>query len=258
MQEDRIEKLLQQVAAGEKSIPSAMDDLKHMPFEDLGFAKVDHHRHLRQGMAEVIFSPGKTAAQIVEIASRLSKHHDIVVATRAEQDLADLVCHLDSDATYIDESRSLVWGALPDAAEGVIGNVALVSAGTSDFVVAKEAELILKANRVAVEFISDVGVAGLHRISSEVDNLRRAQVCIVIAGMDGVLPSVVGGIVECPVIACPTSTGYGASFQGLAPLLTMLNSCAAGVTVVNIDNGFGAAVAAIRILRGRKNGGSTK
>lgn len=258
MQEDRIEKLLQQVAAGEKSIPSAMDDLKHMPFEDLGFAKVDHHRHLRQGMAEVIFSPGKTAAQIVEIASRLSKHHDIVVATRAEQDLADLVCHLDSDATYIHESRSLVWGALPDAAEGVIGNVALVSAGTSDFVVAKEAELILKANRVAVEFISDVGVAGLHRISSEVDNLRRAEVCIVIAGMDGVLPSVVGGIVESPVIACPTSTGYGASFQGLAPLLTMLNSCAAGVTVVNIDNGFGAAVAAIRILRGRKNGVSTK
>lgn len=252
MQEDRIEKLLQQVAAGEKSISSALDDLKHMPFEDLGFAKVDHHRHLRQGMAEVIFSPGKTAAQIVEIASRLHRHNDIVIATRAEKEIADLVCHLDSDATYLEEARSLIWGALPNAEPGQIGNVAVVSAGTSDFVVAKEAELILKANRADVESINDVGVAGLHRIFSQIDILRRADVCIVIAGMDGVLPSVVGGFVECPVIACPTSTGYGASFQGLAPLLTMLNSCAAGVTVVNIDNGFGAAVAAIRILRGRR------
>lgn len=253
MHQDRLKELLQKVAAGDLSVSLAMDDLKHMPFEDLGFAKVDHHRHLRQGMAEVIFSPGKTAAQIVEIASSLQKHNDLVIATRATAELAQAVCHLDSDAAYVDDAWSLVWGALPERGQldPSKGHVAIVSAGTSDWRVAKEAELILAANRVSSEPISDVGVAGLHRIAGQIGKLQAADVCIVIAGMDGVLPSVVGGMVECPVIACPTSTGYGASFDGLAPLLTMLNSCASGVTVVNIDNGFGAAVAAIRILRRR-------
>jgi NCAIR mutase (PurE)-related protein len=254
MQKERLKALLQKVAEGEISLSSAMDDLKHMPFEDLGFAKVDHHRHLRQGMAEVIFSPGKTAAQILDIASRLHKQNDIVIATRAEPDLAEQVCHLDSDAKYLEDARAIVWGELASEIDSrtALGHVAVITAGTSDWSVAKEAELILSANNVSSELISDVGVAGLHRISSQIEKLKVADVCIVIAGMDGVLPSVVGGLVECPVIACPTSTGYGASFQGLAPLLTMLNSCAAGVTVVNIDNGFGAAVAAIRILRRTK------
>ena len=254
MQEERLKELLQKVSSGETSIASALESLKHMPFEDLGFAKVDHHRHLRQGMAEVIFAPGKTAAQIVEIAQRLHKHSDRVLATRAERSVADAVSKLDADSMYLEESCALIWGRLPELSEfnRADGHVAIISAGTSDAVVAKEAELVLRANTVSTEFISDVGVAGLHRIASQVETLRAASVCIVIAGMDGALPSVVGGIVECPVIACPTSTGYGAAFQGLAPLLTMLNSCAAGVSVVNIDNGFGAAVAAIRILKSQR------
>lgn len=254
MQEERLKELLSKVAAGEIRIEDALADLKHMPFEDLGFAKIDHHRQLRQGMPEVIYAPGKTAKQIVAIASKLKSHNDVVLATRVHAEQALEAREFDRSAQYFDEARMLVWGSIPGASEDSSdiepdNHVLVITAGTADLPVAREAELVLKACKIPVRLLSDVGVAGIHRVAQKIELLRRARVCIVVAGMDGVLPSVIGGLVQNPVIACPTSTGYGASFQGLAPLLTMLNSCAAGVTVVNIDNGFGAAIAAVKILR---------
>lgn len=248
MHEDRLKQVLEQVASGKLSIEAALKDLKHMPFEDLGFAKIDHHRQLRQGMAEVIFSPGKTPRQIVEIASRLKSHNAVVLATRISCEDAQKVCQLDPNTKHLEDGQCLLWGELPQANPSY-GKVAIVTAGTADHKIANEAEIILQANAIDCFSVHDIGVAGIHRLSAQLPRLQSASVCIVIAGMDGVLPSVAGGLLSCPVIACPSSAGYGASFNGLAALLTMLNSCAAGLTVVNIDNGFGAAVAAIRILK---------
>ena len=251
MQEDRLKTLLENVSNGSTSIEDAIADLKHMPFEDLGYAKVDHHRQLRQGLAEVIYAPGKTAVQVAGIASKLKTHNDVVIATRASAEQAERVRGIEKSARYFELEQCIVWGDFPEA-DPTLGKVLVISAGTSDMSVASEAKLILRANAVPTDTIADIGVAGIHRLTQSLPQIREAKVCIVVAGMDGVLPSVIGGLVESPVIACPTSAGYGASFGGLAALLTMLNSCAAGLTVVNIDNGFGAAVAAIRILKAMK------
>jgi NCAIR mutase (PurE)-related protein len=248
MQEENIRKLLARVANGEISQDQALDELRLLPFEGVGFANIDHHRQLRQGMPEVIFCPGKTAAQIVEIAEKLSKHHELIIATRADEDLAEAVRQSSKVAQYHEEARILSWGKMP-VLEPDFASVTIVTAGTSDLPVAREAEFVLNTCAVPNELIADVGVAGLHRVLHHLPSLQKTGVCIVVAGMDGVLASVVGGLLKSPVIACPTSVGYGSAFNGLAPLLTMLNSCASGVSVVNIDNGFGAAMAAFRIVQ---------
>lgn len=250
----RLEALLTRVADGDMSPETAVSILRDLPFQDLGFAKIDLHRHLRQGMAEVIFCPGKTAEQIAIIAANLKSQHDLVLATRAEPAQAQAVQALMPTLAprYEISSRVLVWGELPDC-NPALPVVAVVTAGTADLPVASEAAIVLRAHAVPVRCVNDAGVAGLHRLFAQVDVLKQAGVIICVAGMDGALPSVLAGLMPQPVIAVPTSVGYGASFDGLAALLTMLNSCAAGVTVVNIDNGFGAACAALRLI-GRRSG----
>ena len=247
MQEERLRQLLSRVANNELSKDEAINELRNLPFESLDFATIDHHRQLRQGLPEAIYCPGKTSEQISEIATRLSKNHKLILATRCSAELAAEVKALNPEAKYISDAKALIWGALPPP-DTALGQVAVVTAGTADLPVAKEAALVLSCCEIANNVYADLGVAGIHRVLHIMPELQKADVCIVIAGMDGVLASVVGGLVKAPVIACPTSVGYGAAFQGLSALLTMLNSCAAGVTVVNIDNGFGAAVAAYRIL----------
>jgi NCAIR mutase (PurE)-related protein len=201
---------------------------------------------LRHGHAEVIFCPGKTAEQIASIAQRLRETHDLVIASRADVALSGEVLKLCPCARYEEGARAIVFGDMPDTAAGA-PVVNIVTAGTADIPVAEECALFLNAASVPVQRLYDVGVAGIHRLLDNLDLLRKGAITVVCAGMDGALPSVVGGILEGPVIAVPTSVGYGAAFEGLAPLLSMLNSCAAGITVVNIDNGFGAAYAALRM-----------
>lgn len=247
MQEERLRLLLTRVAKGELSEEAAIEELRNLPFEGIEFATIDHHRHLRQGLPEVIYCPGKSAQQISEIANRLYKNHNLVLATRCSAEQAAELKSISPKANHIADARAMLWGEIPEA-DRSRGHVAVVTAGTADLPVAKEAALVLSSCAISNSLTADVGVAGLHRVLHVLPSLKEASVCIVIAGMDGVLPSVVGGLLKGPVIACPTSTGYGSSFDGLSALLTMLNSCAAGVTVVNIDNGFGAAVAAFRIL----------
>jgi hypothetical protein len=250
--------LLQGVANRTVEPESALERLKDLPYADLGFARLDLHRSLRNGYAEVIFSPGKTAEQIVSIARKLREAHDLVIATRVEKTVADEVLEHCPAARYEVLARALVFGEFPEAqSSDLIVNV--VTAGTADISVAEECVLFLRAAGVPVQKLYDVGVAGIHRLLDNVELLRRGAVTVVCAGMDGALPSVVGGILDGPVIAVPTSVGYGAAFDGLAPLLSMLNSCAAGITVVNIDNGFGAAYAALRMYNAiKKNPGSTE
>lgn len=247
MDKHKLEDLLKQVANGSVTPSQATEQLQHMPYQDLGFANIDSHRALRQGLPEVIFCPGKTPRQIVEIMRHLSTTHDLVLATRATPEVADAVCGVIPAATYLDAPRVIMLGDLP---EEDLSNptVNIISAGTADLPVAEEAALILAAARIPVARTYDVGVAGLHRLLDRISDLRKNAITIVVAGMDGVLPSVVAGLLQGPVIAVPTSVGYGAGFQGVAPLLTMLNSCAAGLTVVNIDNGFGAGMAAFRVI----------
>lgn len=252
MDADRLRVLLEAVSAGDVPVSEAMHQLETLPFADLGFAKLDLHRHLRQGLPEVIFCPGKTSEQVVEIANELKQHHRLFLATRADVDMASAVLLMDKQARYIPEGRTIVWGGFPEVVHQQ-SPVLICTAGTADISVAEEAAVILQASAVRFEKLYDVGVAGLHRLLSHVDLLRSAAAVIVIAGMDAALPSVVAGLVRAPVIAVPTSVGYGTSFQGVAALLSMLNSCAAGLTVVNIDNGFGAAVAAVRIVKGVLN-----
>ena len=226
----------------------AVERLRHMPFEDLGFAKLDHHRTLRCGFPEVVFCQGKTADQVVAIVDRLAGHGSEVLATRASPEVYAAVRARHPKAVYHADARAIVLAAA-GRRRRLPGLVAVVSAGTSDQAVAEEARVTAEVMGCRVEMFCDVGVAGLHRLLAHSRALARATVVIVVAGMEGALASVVGGLVEAPVIAVPTSVGYGASFQGLAPLLTMLNSCAAGVAVMNIDNGFGAAHLAARILQ---------
>jgi pyridinium-3,5-biscarboxylic acid mononucleotide synthase len=243
---DRVRDLLARVADGSLSPDGALKDLSHEPFESLGFATVDHHRALRQGFPEVIYGAGKTSGQIVAIAERIEERSGGFLATRLSDEamaaLTSTFARLEINA--LGRTAYLPGLESPPAGRGTI---AIVTAGTSDLPVAEEAAVTANALGNKTLRLTDVGVAGLHRLLARKDELLDAAVIIVIAGMDGALPSVVGGLVRVPVIAVPTSVGYGASFGGIAALLSMLNSCAAGVTVVNIDNGFGAAMAASRI-----------
>jgi NCAIR mutase (PurE)-related protein len=238
MDNERIRKLLEQVRTGAVSVEDAFSRLKDLPYEDLGFARLDTHRELRQGFPEVIFCPGKTNRQIVDIFERMAGREQRVMAARATAETAEAVRDKIPEAVYHAAARIITLGDPPDGTGK--GTVLVISAGTADIPVADEAAVTAETLGNPVERLYDVGVAGIHRLLDRRETLFTANVLVVVAGMDGALPSVVGGLVSRPVIAVPTSVGYGASFGGLAALLTMLNSCAPGVTVVNIDNGFGA------------------
>jgi NCAIR mutase (PurE)-related protein len=239
--------LLAEVAAGRIAPEDAAASLSALDSEHLGFATLDHHRVLRQGHPEVVFCEHKTVEHVAAICERLLQRHGSFLGTRATHAHAEAVLSA-CRATQWDPVGRTLWHAPERGVEPRGEPVLVVTAGTSDLPVAAEAAVAAEAFGARVERLTDVGVAGLHRVLAASDQLRRAGAVIVVAGMEGALPSVVGGLVECPVIAVPTSVGYGASFGGLAALLGMLNSCAAGVTVVNIDNGFGAGVAAARIV----------
>jgi hypothetical protein len=241
--------LLGRVADGSVPVESALASLAQEPTESLGFATIDHHRALRQGFPEVVYGAGKTIEQLVAIAQHIAERGDGVLVTRVADDVAPALVAALPDAQHNALARTVMLRAAqpPVSAQGTL---VIVTAGTSDLPVAEESAVTADAMGCVAERLTDVGVAGIHRVLAHRSVLDRAAVVIVVAGMDGALASVVGGLVRVPVIAVPTSVGYGASFGGIAPLLTMLNSCAAGVTVVNIDNGFGAAVAAARILHG--------
>lgn len=242
MDERQIRDLLGQVRDGNLAIDEAVIQLRDLPYEDLGFARVDHHRALRTGVPEVIYCPGKAIPHVVEIAGRIHARGARVLATRADTDVASAVAARFPDTVYHQQARIVV---VPEPAGGLappnpLGKVLVVSAGTADVPVAEEAVITATELGSRVDRLYDVGVAGLHRLLDQRGRLDEANVIVVVAGMEGALASVVGGLVRKPVVAVPTSIGYGASFQGLAALLAMLNSCAAGVAVMNIDNGFGA------------------
>ncbi len=248
MTEPFLKSLLEAVKASRCSIDDALSKLRKLPFEDLGFAKVDHHRGLRCGFPEVIYCEGKSTEQITSIFDRCVSAGANVLATRVSTQVAkDVVSRFDG-AVYHETARVISFRQ-QDPPKSFFGSVAIVSAGTSDIPVAEEARVTAEIMDQRVETFYDVGVAGIHRLLAHTEAIQQATVAIVVAGMEGALPSVVGGLVECPVIAVPTSIGYGASFEGLAALLAMLNSCASGVTVVNIDNGFGAGYTAAMINR---------
>jgi NCAIR mutase (PurE)-related protein len=247
MQPDALRKLFAQVRAGKLSPDEAVQRLRHMPFEDLGFAKIDHHRLLRSGMPEVIFGEGKTPQQIAAIFERLARHAKNVLATRISKEQFAATKKRVSAAEYRPLARTII--VRRDRKRYGKGIIAVVSAGTSDIPVAEEAVVTAEIMGNDVEHIYDIGVAGIHRLLAHRRSLVQARVVIVCAGMEGALPSVVGGLIGAPVIAVPTSVGYGASFKGLTALLGMMNSCASNVSVVNIDNGFGAAYVASLINR---------
>lgn len=251
MKETTIRELLESVRAGGQSIDEAVAQLRRLPFEDLGFAKIDHHRSIRCGFPEVIFCRGKTAEQVATIFDRCAQSGVNVLATRADRDVHRAVSVKHPRAEFHD-LPGLITLRQCEKQPGT-GTIAIVSGGTSDMSVAEEARLTAEMMDQDTQAIYDVGVAGIHRLLAHSAVLQQASVAVVVAGMEGALPSVVGGLVDCPVIAVPTSVGYGASFGGVAALLAMLNSCASGVTVVNIDNGFGAGFAAALINR-RRNG----
>jgi NCAIR mutase (PurE)-related protein len=239
--------LLEQVQRQETSVEAAIESLRHLPYEDLGFAKVDHHRAMRHGMPEVILGQGKHPDQVSAIAAALLAKSRNLLLTRATKEMADRVVMLAPETEYFPASGVVrVWR---DRTVYGKGKIAILCAGTSDLPVQEEARLTAEIMGNDVDAIADVGVAGIHRLLHQHVRLLEARVAIVCAGMEGALPSVVGGLVGCPVIAVPTSVGYGASFNGLAALLGMLNSCASNVTVVNIDNGFGAGYVASLINR---------
>lgn len=240
--------LLEAVGQGSVPVDEALEQLRRFPFEDIGCAQVDHHRELRQGMPEVIFGEGKSAEQIVRIMTAMAGKGSNVLVTRVAAEKVALLLDAFPDAVHHPEARCLTLERHPATSSGR-GTVLVVSAGTSDIPVAAEALVTARFLGNRAEHLYDVGVAGIHRLLARREQLCSAAVIIVVAGMEGALPSVVGGLVDKPVIAVPTSIGYGASFGGIAALLGMLNSCAAGVTVVNIDNGFGAACAANLINR---------
>lgn len=247
MRPEEIKSLLDNVIAGTTSTDEALQALRRLPVEDLGFARLDVHRELRQGMPEAIFGEGKTPEQVVAIAERLLDATDSpVIVTRADGATVEAVKEARADSIVHERARLVV---LRPSQQRLEGSVIVACAGTSDLPVAEEAAFTLQALGVEVSGLNDVGVAGLHRVLDSQQELHEADVVIVVAGMEGALASIVGGITPAPVVAVPTSVGYGSSFEGLASLLAMLNSCAAGVTVCNIDNGFGAAMFAMRVLR---------
>jgi hypothetical protein len=247
MTRDAILSLLKQVESGTVSSANALEKLSHLPFEDAGFAKIDHHRSLRLGLPEVIYAAGKTPEQVAEIFSRMAVAGSNVIATRASVAAWDAVKQLVPEAEYHTDAR--IIGLQQTGTSSSADSVAVLCAGTSDISVAEEAAVSAEYLGVKVERVYDVGVAGLHRLLAQSETLKASRVVIVCAGMEGALPSVVGGLVAAPVIAVPTSVGYGAAFGGLTALLGMLNSCAPNVAVVNIDNGFGAAYVAAMMLR---------
>jgi pyridinium-3,5-biscarboxylic acid mononucleotide synthase len=235
---DWLARTLQKVKTGEISVSQAIQELSVLPYEDLDFAKVDHHRGMRTGFPEVVFGRGKTVEQIVTIAQRLIARSDRVLVTRADEVAFQAVKEKITDAVYNPAARTIVVNRKQERT--LVPGVAVVTGGTADIPIAEEAAVTAELMGNQVDKVFDVGVAGLHRLLDKLSRLRQARVLVVVAGMEGALPSVVGGLVSAPIIAVPTSVGYGANFEGLAPLLTMLNSCAPGVAVVNIDNGFGA------------------
>lgn len=253
MNRERARTLLQQVARGEVEPEAALEALAQAPFAELADATLDLHRALRQGFPEVVLGERKSVEQVLDIVRRLAEAGQGVLVTRAtaEQQAALGAAHRGAEVNALART---VWLPAKEPPSGAAGTVAVVTAGTSDLPVAEEAAVTLRAHGVPVERVVDVGVAGIHRLAPHLPLLSRAAAVIVVAGMDGALASVVGGLVAGPVIAVPTSVGYGASFGGVAALLTMLNSCAAGVSVVNVDNGFGAAMAAARIVLHRGAG----
>jgi NCAIR mutase (PurE)-related protein len=247
MHEDKIKSLLEQLRAGTLDVDSALSKFKNLPYEDLGFAMVDHHRHLRTGCPETIFCEGKTIDQILRIAKNMLDKNVNIMATRANQKIFEALRKLGSKVEYHEAARIVI--IKNSDIEKRPGTILVLSAGTSDIPVAEEAAVTAETLGNNVQRVFDVGVAGIHRILSQKEKIDNATVLVVVAGMDGALPSVVAGLTDKPVIAVPTSVGYGASFGGLAALLTMLNSCANGVTVVNIDNGYGAGYSASAINR---------
>lgn len=251
--EQRLTTLLERVRSGALPPEAAMEELRFLPFSDLGFAHVDHHRELRQGLAEVVYCEGKTTAQVLAITgSLLENNHGSILLTRASDTLYDSVAKLEPSAEWHEQARMITVSRNMRCPYGL---VSVISAGTSDIPVAEEARVTAGLLGSRVEPIYDVGVAGAHRLFAHEETLRRSTALVVVAGMEGALASLVGGIARCPVIAVPTSVGYGASFGGLAALLAMMNSCAPGVSVVNIDNGFGAGYIAGSINR-MVNGGA--
>jgi len=249
MEAQQLKRLLERVKDGEISIEDAIEQLRHLPFEDLGFATIDHHRQIRRGFPEVIYCPGKTTEQIIKIFASLAEKGGNVLATRAEEDVFEALAKTKTfpQARYEKLAKAIVLEQKKIAPSKTV--VPIVTAGTADLPVAAEAKVTAEIMGQRMELICDVGVAGLHRLLGHLPKLQNANVIIVVAGVEGAVARVVGGLVSCPVIGVPTSIGTGASFQGLSALLTMLNSCAAGVAVVNIDNGFGAGVTAALISR---------
>jgi len=247
MDQGNLKALLEQVKEGAVSVDEALERLRHMPFEALGYATIDHHRAIRTGMPEVIFGKGKTTEQVVGIATRLLERSANLLATRTTREVYEALRASFPEAEYFPLSGALrVWR---DRTRRGKGRLLVVSAGTTDLPVAEEAVVTAEVMGNEVDQVHDVGVAGIHRLLGHYDRLKEARVIVVCAGMEGALPSAVGGLVSCPVIAVPTSVGYGASFHGLAALLGMLNSCASNVSVVNIDNGFGGGYVASLINR---------
>lgn len=247
MQAQQLKELLKQVRSDELTIDQAVEKLRHLPFEDLGFACVDHHRQIRRGFPEVIFCPGKTIEHIIKIFESLAAKGNNVLATRAKPDVFEALARTSKfpTARYDELARAIILEQKELPASKTV--LPIVTAGTADLPVATEAKVTAEIMGQRTELICDVGVAGLHRLFKHLPKLQKANVVIVVAGMEGALASVMGGLMSCPVIAVPTSVGYGSAFEGLSALLTMLNSCASGVTAVNIDNGFSAAVTATLI-----------
>src|SRR6266852_5951872 len=238
MRAELLRELLDEVRTGTRTVESAIDRLRDLPFEDLGYARLDHHRALRTGFPEVVFCEGKRAEQVIEIMKRLEQKHSPVLATRASREVYEAVAADIPSAKYFDDARIIQLGM--NGTAPTTTTVLVISAGTADVPVAEEAAVTAGALGSRVERLFDVGVAGVHRLLSERDRLNAANVVVVVAGMDGALPAIVGGLVAAPVIAVPTSVGYGTGLGGAAALMTMLNACAPGIAVVNIDNGFGA------------------
>jgi NCAIR mutase (PurE)-related protein len=251
MTEKELTRLLRQVRAGKLTIDEAVGRLRALPFEDLGYAKVDHHREIRTGFPEVIYCAGKTTRQVIEIARRIVARNHVALCTRCASEVYQAAAEAFPRVTYHEVARAMVVGK-PPKPPAKAKPIAVVTAGTADVPVAEEAAVTAETMGCRVERVYDVGVAGLHRLLVHRGQLEQAEVIVVVAGMEGALASVVGGLVSSPVIAVPTSVGYGASFHGLAALLTMLNSCASGVTVVNIDNGFGAGYFAALLVKRKK------
>lgn len=246
MNKDQIKKLLESVQSGQVDVDAALEKFRSLPYDDLGFAKIDTHRAVRRGFPEVIFCEGKTVYQVSEIVRRMLDHSDIILGMRASEDVYKGVLEVTDKVEYNAAAKAIIVGTRPEPKGR--GTVLVISAGTADLPIAEEAALTAEVMGNHVERLTDVGVAGVHRLLRNVEQIQQATVLIAVAGMEGALPGVVAGLVDKPVIGVPTSVGYGASFNGVSALLTMLNTCAPGLGVMNIDNGFGAGYLATSAL----------